>query len=63
MHGETVALNMCVRNHSNKVVKKIKASIQQGVDVMLFQNGQYRNHVASVETQLVSNLIYLWANS
>ncbi|KAJ0182178.1 hypothetical protein K1T71_002900 [Dendrolimus kikuchii] len=51
MHGETVALNMCVRNHSNKVVKRIKASIQQGVDVMLFQNGQYRNVVASVETQ------------
>jgi arrestin-1 len=53
MHGETVAVNMCVRNHSNKVVKKIKASIQQGVDVVLFQNGQYRNVVASVETQYV----------
>ncbi|KAL4701979.1 hypothetical protein ACJJTC_011705 [Scirpophaga incertulas] len=39
MHGETVAVNMCVRNHSNKVVKKIKASVQQGVDVVLFQNG------------------------
>lgn len=42
---------MCVRNHSNKVVKKIKACIQQGVDVVLFQNGQYRNVVASIETQ------------
>ncbi|XP_026726604.1 arrestin homolog isoform X1 [Trichoplusia ni] len=51
IHGETVAVNMCVRNHSNKVVKKIKACIQQGVDVVLFQNGQYRNVVASIETQ------------
>ncbi|XP_049870518.1 arrestin homolog isoform X2 [Pectinophora gossypiella] len=51
MHGETVALNICIRNHSNKVVKKIKACIQQGVDVVLFQSGQYRNVVASVETQ------------
>lgn len=51
MHGESVALNLCVRNHSNKLVKKIKASIQQGVDVVLFQNGQYKNVVASVETQ------------
>lgn len=53
IHGETVAVNMCVRNHSNKVVKKIKACIQQGVDVVLFQNGQYRNIVASIETQSV----------
>ncbi|XP_026314467.1 arrestin homolog, partial [Hyposmocoma kahamanoa] len=51
MHGETVAVNICIRNHSNKVVKKIKASIQQGVDVVLFQQGQYSNTVASVETQ------------
>ncbi|XP_053604066.1 arrestin homolog [Plodia interpunctella] len=51
MHGETVAVNMCIRNNSNKVVKKIKASICQGVDVVLFQSGQYRNVVACIETQ------------
>lgn len=51
MHGETVAVNMSVRNHSNKVVKKIKANVVQSVDVVLFQNGQYRNVVASIETQ------------
>lgn len=34
----------------SKVVKKIKAMVQQGVDVVLFQNGQYRNTVASMET-------------
>lgn len=38
------------RNNSNKVVKKIKVMVQQGVDVVLFQNGQYRNTVASIET-------------
>jgi hypothetical protein len=31
-------------------VKKIKALVQQGVDVVLFQNGQYRNTVAGIET-------------
>lgn len=50
IHGERIAVNICVRNNSNKVVKKIKAMVQQGVDVVLFQNGQYRNTVASMET-------------
>lgn len=49
-HGEKIAVNLCIRNNSNKVVKKIKAMVQQGVDVVLFQNGQYRNTIASVET-------------
>lgn len=49
-HGERISINICIRNNSNKVVKKVKAMVQQGVDVVLFQNGQYRNTVASVET-------------
>lgn len=49
-HGERIAVNLCIRNHSNKVVKKIKAMVQQGVDVVLFQNGQYRNTISSIET-------------
>lgn len=49
-HGEKIAVNLCIRNHSNKVVKKIKAMVQQGVDVVLFQNGQYRNTISSMET-------------
>lgn len=49
-HGEKIAVNLCIRNNSNKVVKKIKAMIQQGVDVVLFQNGQYRNTIAGMET-------------
>lgn len=49
-HGEKLAINLCVRNNSNKVVKKIKVMVQQGVDVVLFQNGQFRNTIASSET-------------
>lgn len=49
-HGEKIAANVCIRNNSNKVVKKIKAMVQQGVDVVLFQNGQYRNTISSMET-------------
>lgn len=49
-HGEKISVNVCVRNNSNKVVKKIKAMVQQGVDVVLFQNGQFRNTIAFSET-------------
>lgn len=49
-HGERIGVNICIRNNSNKVVKKVKAMVQQGVDVVLFQNGQYRNTVACMET-------------
>lgn len=52
-HGEKISTNICIRNNSNKVVKKIKVMVQQGVDVVLFQNGQYRSTVASIETQYV----------
>ncbi|XP_026468994.1 LOW QUALITY PROTEIN: arrestin homolog [Ctenocephalides felis] len=50
-HGEKIVVSICIRNNTNKVVKKIKASVQQGVDVVLFQNGMYRTPVASMETQ------------
>ncbi|XP_045121925.1 arrestin homolog [Portunus trituberculatus] len=50
-HNEKIAINIMVRNHSNKTVKKIKSAVQQSVDVCLFSGGQYRSTVASVETQ------------
>ncbi|XP_066598758.1 phosrestin-2 [Prorops nasuta] len=50
-HGERIAVNICVRNNSNKVVKKIKALVQQGIDVVIFQNGQFRTMIDAVETQ------------
>lgn len=50
-HGERIAVSVCVRNNSNKVVKKIKALVQQGIDVVIFQNGQFRTVIDAVETQ------------
>lgn len=50
-HGERIAVNVSVRNNSNKVVKKIKALVQQGIDVVIFQNGQFRTVIDAVETQ------------
>lgn len=50
-HGERIAVNVCVRNNSNKVVKKMKALVQQGIDVVIFQNGQFRTVIDAVETQ------------
>ncbi|KAG7159444.1 Arrestin-like 2 [Homarus americanus] len=49
-HNEKIAINLTVKNHSNKTVKKIKAAVQQSVDICLFSGGQYRSTVASVET-------------
>ncbi|CAB3372345.1 Hypothetical predicted protein [Cloeon dipterum] len=49
-HDEKIAVNICIRNHSNKLVKKIKAMVQQGVDISVFQNGQFRSTVAEMET-------------
>ncbi|CAG0914523.1 unnamed protein product [Notodromas monacha] len=50
-HGDRVSVNICVRNHSNKEVKKIKASVQQCIDITMFTSGQYRVSVASIETE------------
>ena len=50
-HGDRIAVNVTVRNNSNKVVKKIKALVQQGIDVVIFQNGQFRTVIHAVETQ------------
>ncbi|KAL7299704.1 hypothetical protein TKK_0007459 [Trichogramma kaykai] len=50
-HGERIAVSVAVRNSSNKVVKKIKALVQQGIDVVIFQNGQFRTVIDAVESQ------------
>ncbi|CAG0890732.1 unnamed protein product [Cyprideis torosa] len=50
-HGEKITINVCIRNHSNKEVKKIKASIQQCVDITIFTTGQYRTTVSSLESE------------
>ncbi|XP_042239074.1 arrestin homolog isoform X1 [Homarus americanus] len=50
-HYENIAINCIIKNNSNKTVKKIKAAVQQSVDICLFSGGQFRSTVASVETQ------------
>lgn len=50
-HTEKIAINITIRNNSNKTVKKLKAAVQQSVDICLFSGGQYRSTVSSVETQ------------
>lgn len=49
-HGDKIAVNVEIRNNSNKYVKRIKASVKQNVDVLLFQSGQLRNCISSMET-------------
>lgn len=49
--NDSIAVNICVRNNSNKMVKKIKALVQQGIDVVMFQNGQFRTVIDAVEIQ------------
>ncbi|KAK8732284.1 hypothetical protein OTU49_007005 [Cherax quadricarinatus] len=50
-HYENITVDCIIKNNSNKTVKKIKAAVQQSVDICLFSGGQYRTTVASVETQ------------
>ncbi|VVC37473.1 Hypothetical protein CINCED_3A005800 [Cinara cedri] len=50
-HGENVMVTMCIRNNSNKMVKKIKVLMQQIVDIVIFQNGQCRTTICATETQ------------
>ncbi|XP_012532816.1 phosrestin-2 [Monomorium pharaonis] len=50
-HGEVITVNVCIRNNSNKMVKKLKALVQQGIDVAMFQNGQFRTVIDAIETQ------------
>ncbi|XP_042863409.1 arrestin homolog [Penaeus japonicus] len=50
-HGEQITVKVTIKNNSNKTVKKIKAAVQQSVDVCLLSGGQHKSTVASVETQ------------
>ncbi|XP_042863411.1 arrestin homolog [Penaeus japonicus] len=50
-HTEKIAVNISITNNSNKTVKKVKAAVQQSVDISLFSGGQYKSTVASVESE------------
>lgn len=49
-HGDSVVVNISVRNNSNKMVKKITASILQCIDIAMFQGGHCKVRVATLET-------------
>lgn len=50
-HGDHIPINICIRNHSNKCVRRIRASVLQEVSVGIFSNGSYKNVISSVETE------------
>jgi len=45
-HGDSVVVNISVRNNSNKMVKKISTSILQCIDIAMFQGGHCKVRVA-----------------
>jgi len=49
-HGDTVAVNISIKNNSNKMVKKISAHVLQCIDVAMFAGGHCKARIAGVET-------------
>ncbi|VDO13823.1 unnamed protein product [Rodentolepis nana] len=48
-HGEYLAVNVLVDNNSNKTVKKVKMSVIQIADIMLFSRAVYKCTVDEAE--------------
>uniref|UniRef100_A0A183SU87 Arrestin_C domain-containing protein n=1 Tax=Schistocephalus solidus TaxID=70667 RepID=A0A183SU87_SCHSO len=48
-HGEFIAVNVLVDNNSNKTVKKVKVSVMQVADIMLFSRAVYKCTVDEAE--------------
>lgn len=50
-HGEPIPVTVTVTNNTDKVVKKIKVSVEQIANVVLYSSDYYVKPVASEETQ------------
>nr|AGJ70293.1 arrestin-beta [Terebratalia transversa] len=50
-HGESIAVNVLVDNNSNKTVKKIKLSVYQVAEIMMFTKGSYSCSVADLTSE------------
>ncbi|RWS12718.1 arrestin-like protein [Dinothrombium tinctorium] len=50
-HGENIAVNITVRNYSNKTVKRYIVTAMQNIDISMFTQGHYRTVVACVDSQ------------
>ncbi len=49
-HGDTISIHICIKNNSNKMVKKIAANVLQCIDVAMFTGGHCKARVAGLET-------------
>lgn len=49
-HGDTIAINVSIRNNSNKSVKKIAVSLLQCIDIAMFTGGHCKVRIAHAET-------------
>lgn len=49
-HGESINVNVQATNNSNKTVKKIKISVIQTAEIMLYSTTQYKCEVAEIES-------------
>merc|ERR1712156_9930 len=47
-HGDTVSVNISIKNNSNKMVKKISAHVLQCIDVAMFAGGHCKARIAGV---------------
>ncbi|XP_064638424.1 beta-arrestin-1-like isoform X2 [Lineus longissimus] len=50
-HGESISVNVLVDNNTGRSVKKIKISVLQIADIMLFSKANYKCTVAELETE------------
>lgn len=49
-HGESISVNVQVTNNSNKTVKKIRITVIQTAEIMLYSTTQYKCEVAELES-------------
>lgn len=49
-HGESINVNVQATNNSNKTVKKIRISVIQASEIMLYSSTQYKCEVAELES-------------
>ena len=52
-HGESINVNVQATNNSNKTVKKIRITVIQSAEIMLYSTTQYKCEVAELESTCV----------
>ncbi|XP_023324412.1 phosrestin-2 [Eurytemora carolleeae] len=49
-HGDDIKVSICVKNNSQKIVKKIVVNVVQCIDVAMFTGGHHTSRIFRVET-------------